>query len=201
MELAEETRVVLNLLNKFGALTIDQIKMMFEGTRFNPKPMIAFLCNNRMIQFLDDNYAVLQNKPQYSPETLYCEWVMLDKIKQSYAQREEKPNIARTNEIKSANPCDNGVELCFINGAKAIEYVCFVDAANFAKVSMIQDTFYTSTGLKPGDEKKSHRLYTFVVDNEEVMETLADMDLTIPFMVAYVEGDLTGVPEISYYEL
>ncbi len=193
MELSEETRVVLNLLNKFGALTIDQIKKMFEGSRFNPKPMISFMCNTRMIQFLDDNYAVLQSRPEYNPETLYCIWVMLDKIKQ--------PNIARTSEIKSANPCDNGVEIAFINNSKVIEYIAFVDKNNITKVSLIQDTFYTSTGCKKGEEKESRRLYTFVVDDEDVMDTLAEMDLTIPFMVAYVNGPLTEVPTIEYYQL
>ncbi|ADL36376.1 hypothetical protein bpr_IV011 (plasmid) [Butyrivibrio proteoclasticus B316] len=192
-ELAPETRVTVNLLNKFGALTIDQIKKMYEGTRFNPKPMISFLCNSRIIQFLDDNYAVLQNRPQYSPETLYCLWVMLDKIKES--------NIARTDEIRSANPCDNGVEVCFINKAKMIEYIAFIDKNSISKVSMIQDTFYTSTGCKIGEEKDSRRLYTFVVNDEDVMDILAEMNLTIPFMVAYVEGPLTEVPSIEYYEL
>ena len=78
MQLQEETRVIVNMLGKFGALTIDQIKKMFEGTKFNPKPMVSFLCNTRMIQFLDNNYAVLQNNPNYNPETLYCIWVLLD---------------------------------------------------------------------------------------------------------------------------
>ena len=193
MELAEETRVVVNLLNKFGALTIDQIRKMFEGTGFNPKPMISFLCNSRMIQFIDDNYAVLQNRPEYRPESLYCLWVMLDKIKDK--------NIAKSSEIRSASPCDNGVEVAFINRAKIIEYISFIDKASISKVSMIQDTFYTATGCRPGEEKESLRLYTFVVNDEDVMDTLAEMELTIPFMVAYVEGDLTEVPEIEYYKL
>lgn len=191
--LAEETRVVVNLLNKFGALTIDQIKKLFEGTKFNPKPMIAYLCNTRMIQFIDNNYAVLQNHPEYNPETLYCLWVMLDRIKE--------PNMARTAEIRSASACDNGIEVCFINKAKAIEYITFIDKTSISKVSLIQDTFYTSTGVKPGDEAHSRRLYTFVVNDEEVMESLGDMELTIPFMVAYIEGDLTEVPNIEYYQL
>ena len=193
MQLQEETRVIVNMLGKFGALTIDQIRKMFEGTKFNPKPMISFLCNTRMIQFLDDNYVVLQNNPNYNPETLSCLWVLLDKIKE--------PNIARTDEIKSASPCDNGVEVCFINKAKTIEYITFIDKASISKVSLIQDTFYTATGCKPGEEENSHRLYTFVVNDEDVMDTLADMDLTIPFMVAYVEGSLTEVPNIEYYKL
>lgn len=191
--LAEETRVTINMLNKFGALTIEQIKKMCEGTGFNPKPMIAYLCNSRVIQFLDNNYAVLQNRPSYNPETLYCLWVMLDKIKE--------PNIIKSSEIRGANTCDNGIEVCFINKSKAIEYITFIDKASISKVSMIQDTFYTSTGVKPGDEKNSQRLYTFVVNDEEVMEMLAEMELTIPFMVAYIEGDLSEVPGIEYYKL
>ncbi|WP_026658254.1 hypothetical protein [Butyrivibrio sp. AC2005] len=193
MQLQEETRIIVNTLGKFGALTIDQINKMFEGTKFNPKPMIAFLCNSRMIQFLDDNYVVLQNNPNYTPETLYCLWVMLDKIK--------KENIARSDEIKSASPCDNGVEVGFINSATTIEYVTFIDKNSIARVSLIQDTFYTSTGCKPGEEEKSHRLYTFVVNDEDVMDMLAEMNLTVPFMVAYVEGSLTEVPKIEYYKL
>jgi formyltetrahydrofolate synthetase len=113
----------------------------------------------------------------------------------------KEPNIARSDEIKSANPCDNGVEVCFINKAKTIEYITFIDKTSISKVSLIQDTFYTATGCKPGEEKECHRLYTFVVNDEEVMDTLADMNLTIPFMVAYVEGPLTEVPSIEYYQL
>ncbi|MCR4902197.1 MAG: hypothetical protein K6A23_05005 [Butyrivibrio sp.] len=193
MQLSEETRVTVNLLNKFGGLTIAQVNKMFEGTGFRPKPMISFLCNSRMIQFLDDNFVVLQNRPEYNPETLYCIWVMLDKIKE--------PNIAKSNAIKSANPCDNGIEIAFINNSKLIEYITFIDKANIAKVSLIQDTFYTSTGCKPGEEEESRRLYTFVVNDEAVMDTLAEMNLTIPFMVAFIEGDLKEVPNIEYYKL
>lgn len=193
MMLSEETRTVINLLNKFGALTIEQIKEMFKDSKFNPKPMIAYLCNSRIIQFLDDNYAVLQNRAEYNPETLYCIWVMLDKIKDA--------NKGRSAEIRTANTCDNGVEVCFINKAKVIEYIAFIDKTTISKVSLIQDTFYTSTGVKPGEEKNSQRLYTFVVNDDDVMETLSDMELTIPFMVAYVEGGLDGVPSIEYYQL
>lgn len=201
MEIAAETRVIINLLNNFGALTIDQIKVIFSGSKFNPKPMISFLCNNRMIQFLDDNYAVIQNRPNYNPETLYCMWVMLDKIKHSYMQRKVEQSIVRTGEIRSARPCDNGIEICFINDAKMIEYICFVDRTSISKVSMIQDTFYTVTGCKPGEEKESRRLYTFVVNNEDIMDILANMNLSIPFMVAYIEGELTQIPQIDYYRI
>ncbi len=193
MIIAEETRVVINLLNKFGALTIDQIKKLFENTNFKPKPMIAFLCNSRMIQFLDNNYAVLQNRPNYNPETLYCLWVMLDKIKCD--------DISKSVEIRTANTCDNGAEVCFINKSQIIEYITFVDRTSISKVSLLQDTFYTTTGVKHGEEKKSRRLYTFVVNDEDVMDTLADMELTIPYMVAYIEGSLETVPTMEYYTL
>lgn len=33
------------------------------------------------------------------------------------------------------------------------------------------------------------------------MEIIGDMNLTIPYQIAYIEGDLTGVPTIEYYEL
>lgn len=191
--IAEETRMTMNMLNKFGALTLEQINKMCNGTKFNPKPMLAYLSNSRMIQFLDDNYAVLQNRPEYNPETLYCLWVMLDKIKSD--------NILKSSELRSANPCDNGIEVCFINDAKMIEYIAFIDKANIAKVSLIQDTFYTTTGVTPGYEEKCHRLYTFVVNDEEVLDILAEMELTIPYIVAFIEGDLTGIPSIEYYKL
>ena len=144
MQFDEETKLVLNTLNKFGSLTIDQIKKIFEGTGFNPKPMIAFMCNTRLIQFTEDNYAVLQNQPIYKPETLYCEWVMIDKIRHSGA------DMIRT--MKTASPCDNGAEVCFINNAQTIEYLTFINKLNIARVSMLQDTFYTETGIPFGKE-------------------------------------------------
>lgn len=190
--LAEETRTVLGLVDSFGALTVDQIKKLFEGTNFKIKPMISFLCNKYRTRFIEDNYLVIQSKPQYTPETLYCLWVMLDKIK--------TPNMARSSEIKSASPGDKGIDICFINRGKVIEYITFIDKTSIVKVSMLQDTFYATTGVKPGDEKKSQRLYTFVITDEEVMDILGEMELTIPFMIAYVEGDLTEVPTIEYYQ-
>ena len=190
--ISEETRITFNLIDKFGALTVDQINKLFEGKEFNPRRMMAFMRKNRMTQFLDDNFVVLENRLSYAPETLYCVWVMLDKIKAPY--------IAGSQEIKSANPCDNGVEICFINDGSILEYITFIDNTSIFKVSMIQDTFYTSTGVKRGEEDKCRRLYTFVVKDEEVMDILADMELTIPFMIAFVEGDLNGVPSVEYYK-
>ncbi len=32
------------------------------------------------------------------------------------------------------------------------------------------------------------------------MDILGEMELTIPFMIAYVEGDFTEVPTIEYYQ-
>ena len=59
----------------------------------------------------------------------------------------------------------------------------------------------TTTGVTPGYEDKSHRLYNFVVNDEEVMDILAEMGLTIPYIVAFVEGDLAQNPSIEYYKL
>ena len=191
MQISEETRVVINLLSKFGALTIDQIAKMLDGSPHDAKRMIAFMCNARMIQFIDDNYAVLQNRPSYTPETLYCIWVMLFKIKEDV--------IYTTREIRSASKCDDGTEVCFINRDNVIEYISFVDKDSISKVSFIQDTFYNKTGIMPGEEEKSRRLYTFVINDKAVMDVLSRMDLTIPFMVAYVKGELTSVPEIEFY--
>ena len=195
MTLAPETRVILNLLNQFDALTIEQIKRIFKGTKFNPKPMIAYLCNNRTIKFLDNNYAMLQNISTYKPETLYSVWVMLDRIK---AER-----ISDSLDLSSARngSDDNGTDIVYINNGKLIEYITFIDEMTLTKVSYIQDTFYTSTGVKPGQEEKSNRLYTFVIKDLSILETLSEMQLTIPFMVAYIEGDLEGIPSIEYYQM
>jgi len=165
---------------------------MFKDVDFNPKPMIAFLIKYRYAQFIDDNYLVLENKPQYSIEMLYCLWVMLDKIK--------TPDITESMEIKSASLADNGANLCFINN-NVIDYVTFVNKANIAKVSLLQDTFYATTGTTPGKESDTKRLYTFVVTDDETMDMLSDMNLTIPYLVAYVQGELTDAenkPIITY---
>ena len=157
--------------------------------------MISFLCKNRMIRFIDDTYAVLQNRASYSIDTLYCIWVMLDRIDDSI--------ISESMEITTAKSCieDGGINLCYINGKKKIEYIAYLDNTNLTTVAYIQDTFYTATGAKVGEEEKTSRKYIFVVRDEEVMEKLAEMRLTIPFAVAYVEGNVADVPTIEYYEL
>ena len=40
----------------------------------------------------------------------------------------------------------------------------------------------------------------FVVKDEETMDTTGYINLTIPYQIAYIEGDLTGVPTTKYYE-
>ena len=67
------------------------------------------------------------------------------------------------------------------------------------KVSLIQDTFYKSIGIDLGKEKSCQRLYTFVVKDEETMEIIGDMNLTIPYHIAY-EGNFSGVLTTKYYE-
>ncbi len=193
MRVAEETKTVLDLLAKFGAMTIDQIMALFENSTFEPKPMIAFLCKYRLIQFLDDNYVVLDSNPSYDPEKIYSLWVLLDKV--------DVANPACSEEIKSAQPCDNGADICFINSKKRIEYLAYITQNNIARVSLLQDTFYSSTGIQRGNEEASKRLYTFITHDEAVMDMIANMDLTIPFNVAYMEGGLSEVPNIEYYQL
>ena len=201
MNLKPEARDIMVLLNKFGALTMPQVNKLFEGSNYNPNPTIAFLCKIRQIQYLDNNYVVLQNKPQYSIETLYCLWVMLDKISKNLENQGKTGTIINTMEVRTASACSNGMEVVFINSKKTAEYLTFIDKTTISKVSLTQDTFYVSTGVVPGKEKTCQRLYTFVVKDEETMEIIGDMNLTIPYQIAYIEGDLTGVPTIEYYEL
>lgn len=203
MYLTPEARCFVNLLRKFDCMTIGQIKKLFSGTNLKVKSMISYLCDTRVIRFVDDNYAMLQSATSYSPEVLYCLWVMLDKI-------ENKDGVFAFKEMESAHPCDNGIEICFLNrdrlesndGADIIEYITFIDKTSVAKLSFIQDTFYSTTGVKRGEEELSRRRYTFVVTDEDVMDTIANMQITVPFMIAYIECDLTdsdNLPVIEYY--
>ena len=200
-----QARLLISLLQKFNCLTIGQIKKIYGGTNFKVKPMLAHLCDIRLMHFVDDNFAMIQNVSSYNPETLYCIWVMLDKI-------ENVKGIFNQSEINTAFPCDNGIEVCFLNkdrmeGAEdenIIEYITYIDNTSIAKLSLIQDTFYTATGVTRGNEGESHRRYTFVVQDENVMDIIANMDITVPFIVAYIEGDLTDTenePIIEYYSL
>lgn len=196
MYFSDESKLVLSLLDKFGALTIAQAKKIFEGSGFNPKPMIAWLCKYRMIQFFDDNFITLQNNFQFDQETLYCLWVMLDRIKAE--------DISKSNDLRTANKCDNGAEICYINNNKTMEYITFVSTSTFTKISLIQDTFYTSTGVTAGNEESSMRNYIFVSDDEAILDELEKMNLTLPFMVAIVNADLMdpdASPSIDYYAL
>ena len=65
----------------------------------------------------------------------------------------------------------------------------------------LQSTFYTSTGIKKGKEEKAKQLFVFVRKDEEVMEKLSEMELTIPFMVAFIEGNFNEIPSVDYYKL
>ena len=201
MNYTPEARALLNLLNKYGSLTLPQIYKLFRTDRFNPQKMIAFLCKVHAIQFLEDNYAVLQNRPNYSIETLYCIWVMLDKVEKNMQKQGKTGFLWDTNDVKTSNRTSTVSEVMFISNNRVSEYLTYIDRTTIAKVSMIQDTFYVSTGVTPGNEKSSDRLYTFVVKDEEIMEIIGDMNLTIPYQIAYISGDLTGVPTIEYYEL
>ncbi len=205
MYLTPEARLFVNLLQKFHCLTIGQIKKIYGGTGFKVKPMLAYLCDVRLIKFIDDNFAILQEISSYNPETLYCIWVMLDKI-------DNQKGIFAQEEIRTACPCDNGIELCFLNkdrmntdsNSKVIEYITYIDNTSIAKLSLIQDTFYNATGVARGNEAESQRRYTFVVQDENVMDVIANMNITVPFMIAYIQGDISdneNEPVIEYYSL
>lgn len=197
MNLSDEARTLVRFLSKFRCMTIEQIEKMYKhGEYESVDAMISYLLKVRCLRMDEDKFVFVQSESSYSPEELYCIWVLLDKIKPNSGHP-----ISSTNEIKSANPCDNGIEICFINKNKIIEYITFVSKSDISKVSMIQDTFYTTTGVRRGSEQDSRRKYTFVVTDENTMDILADMDLTIPFEVAFVEGSYAGIPKIEYYGL
>lgn len=189
--LEDETRLVLNTLQRFGALTMSQIRKIFEGTNFNPDPMIAYMCKARMIQYISDQYIVLQNRPSFNLETLYCVWVMIDKIRDSNSDMEKT--------LMTANRCDNGCEACFISNSSTVEYVTYISSKSLSRVALLQSTFYTDTGVERGKETDAHRLYTFVVKEDKVMDEIAQLNLPFPWMIAYIEGDVTDIPVIEYY--
>lgn len=189
--LEDETRLVLNMLQRFGSLTMSQTRKIFEGTNFNPDQMIAYMCKSRMIQYINDQYIVLQNRPSFNLETLYCVWVMIDKIRESDSDMEKT--------LMTANRCDNGCEVCFISNFNTVEYITYISGKSLSRAVLLQSTFYTETGVERGKEADAHRLYTFVVKEEEVMEEIAKLKLPFPWVIAYIEGDVTDIPQIEYY--
>lgn len=195
MTYSKEARAILNLLSKFGSLTTSQINKLFEGTKYNPGHLMSFLIKTRYIKMVDNDYAVVQNRKTYDKDTLACIWVMIDRIK--------KDALYETTEVEGAACCidDGGINLCYIRDNKVIEYIAFIDMDKLTTVAYIQDSFYTSSGVSVGKEEESNRMYIFVVTDEDVMEKIASMRLTIPYMIAYFYGKVNEVPSIGYYEL
>lgn len=195
MEYSPEARTILNLLQNFGSLTREQVHKIYEGTKFNADKLISFLCKARATRVIEDNIIVLQNNQRYDQRMLNCIWVMLDRIKSQ--------NLLESVDLMSAKSSkdDNMTDICFINDGKRVEYITFLDTSDMSKVVHLQSTFYTSTGVKKGEEEKAKQLFVFVCKDEEVMEKLSEMELTIPFMVAFIEGNFNEIPSVDYYKL
>lgn len=196
MVVERESRIVINLISTFGCITRKQIEKIFEGSRFDvnkQRKMISFLINSRQAKTIEDEYVAAQTVTTPDKHKLDCIWVMLDRMQAPISEHDEIM-FARSSEY------DSLLDLCYVKDNKTIENVLFVNKMSLTnKVVMIQQTHKSSTTLTDNDKQSIVNHYIFVVRDEETMEKLARLKLDIPFIVAFIEGDATGVPTIEYY--
>lgn len=195
MDYTPEARVIIGLLKEFNCLTRKQVAAIYEGSKYGSNKLVSFLIKARIAKTVDE-VVVLQNRPTYSMEMLHSIWAMLGRIKNGI--------ILDSADIRSAKNAqeDNMCDICFIRNNRTIEYVLFVDETSMTKVSYLQTSFYSTYHVKKGEEAKADVKYIFAINNEDMMYKLEDMQLTIPYEVAYIIGDVVNdVPTVEYYAI
>lgn len=187
--MTDYSKEVYNIISKVGTLTNEQIKLIDRGS--SPESTIKFLQRYHYTKLIGNVYSVPYFKKHENLDAVACMWALLTLIsnKEGSIDHEKLSTLIDGNSV---------INFSYIHDDSKVINFAYFDDAFFSKLAAIKQRFYDFTNVKPGEEKSAGIIHIFCITKPEILAQLQDMDITIPHKIAYIEGDLGGVPTVKF---
>ena len=208
-QLFGKSKYLNDFLPKAINLSLKQLEVLLvndnDGNE-NPEAYALKVCNpltRLRAASLKDGYLTRYQATSIDKDAIICLWVLIDRTKKL---NPDKPLLC-TDDFKSLTIGVDNTKFSYISSENTIESLAYISNTGFgvSDILLIQDTFRKNHHIEKGKEKESGRHYTFILKNDDkcdqIMEELAEADLSIPFTIALYTENEGNIPTIEYYDL
>lgn len=184
-------KTIQTLLSKMKTITMPQFEALLAGYKnYSPLSVLHSLQTSGIVEVQGD-LITRYHSPSYERENIESLWVALDLLSKDNGLIDKK-------DVDSISVGTDIINLSIILDRTLIVNIVHVDKGEKAVVVGAVQRFYNITGCEKGKEKDEHILHLFETADPEAFKMLQDMDIQIPYKLAFVEGDCIKKPEITY---
>lgn len=184
-----QARKIMKIVGEFGGISNKQIKRLLPGSEEDSR---RFYVNSLKPVYIEE-----KEKERYTSKTLpgvftksmeYCLWILLDNLKDDEGEEITYTRVMKPNQISfiKNNCCYN---------------VCYIDRNTTSSIEILEQQY---SGRKERYEEmiKKYNIEPFkqiiVVQDNSMVEMIETMNLEMPLIIACLNFDKEGYPNIVY---
>lgn len=181
---------ILKLINELGGINERQIKRLIPNVT---KESRFYYINSLKALYIEElekgRFTSKTQKGIFSDAMEYCLWVLLDNIKEENGNEITYMRASKPNQITfiKNNCCYN---------------VCYVDLNNISILEMLEQQYIEEKKERCEEMIVNYSIEPFkqiaVVQNEDIVEIIATMNLKMPITIACLNMDANGFANIMY---
>lgn len=195
---APEIKETMNLINCFGAVSMEQLVALSGNSYPKASGIIRFLCKGNACSLIDEKVLVERKTKTYKKSDLNNLWVIIDML--SATLTDVNDPILCSNTLKSLiDAKDIGAEVSFITGHKNINYLLAVAENKLDILNIVDRNLLKKKKTENNNDDNINLI--FVTDKENVVNAIAERKFNFKYTIAYVKNTEEGKPEIEYYQL
>ena len=198
--LTPEAKAAQSIINKLTCMHEAQLEYFLpplkEGyvKKNRASSVAAFLHFNKMAERVNE-YIYPYAMQKHSISQIDSTWTMIDMISKKH----------QTEYIGDFIHCimsgDSPVDICYIDETgKTLKIMAIINEANVSMLAFEQNRFYTNTKCAVGEEAKTNTEYVIVIRDIALLDSIADLSLTIPHKIALLDYSAGVKPNVRYFE-
>jgi len=190
----EPCKRILSITDEFGGITDKQIKRLLSGIKEESREYyINYLKRIHIEEKKPGYYTAKANKTPFDKQMEFCLWVLLDNLKNDKGEMEaETITYSRTKKPSRISFIKNNI--CY--------NVAYIDKNHSGELEQLNRGYLAEL---PRYQKMKEKLglepyrQIFVVGEEGLLDFIESFELALPFIIALVNFDSEGYPNISYF--
>jgi len=191
-ELSADAQLLYELICKVGSITTPQAARVLKNTHSDPENIVKFLCMKRYTKWLNELYSIPFYRSEVNLGAINCLWVLLDLIS------DNEGVITNEDALEQIIEGNGIVDFSYIQNSSKVVNMINVKESDFSKIVASKQRFYDYTGVQVGEEKKAGVVYIYVTSSKEMVTEIKNSNITFPYKIAFLEGDLANGPTVTY---
>lgn len=192
-KLTVEAEKVVQVVNKFGGASFEQLKDIINDPDKNVSKVAHFLALQQYLDIVNEKFVTARKHVTINTSVIDCLWAIIDSLKY-----EEAFDYDTFSQVQTYNGGNSKLVATFIKDSSYIINVAYISKSNIIDALFLQNRFYEMNNVVPGKEKEKKIAHFFVTRNKEVIEEIKGLGLKIPYCIVYLDYKNADRPDIKY---